>query len=199
MVEKCRCEECTGANRDYQRERERRARRVSYGLEAPSVIWVDATEARDHVNWLRSVGVGRRAIARKTGLSQTTLHKLKERQKISKRTADKIMAVGKGNVLSGSFVDPGPYRDMIADLFEYGFDAKRIGKEVDGVSRAIRLNENLRRFRADRIASAYQRMLREVPEWHGTYYGYAKKGCRCRRCTSAARDYQRELRELRRK
>ena len=72
VLEKCRCEECTGANRAYERRRARARSR-------PDEVWlpyVPAAPARRHLEKLRKAGVGLRTIAALSGVSHGALSKI---------------------------------------------------------------------------------------------------------------------------
>lgn len=63
----CRCERCTAANSDYQRNYRRQ---IAYGRWGP---YVDAGPVRDHVRSLQQSGLGARAIATAAGLTYSTI------------------------------------------------------------------------------------------------------------------------------
>ena len=69
VVDRCRCDACTGANRDYARDL-RRTR--AYGR--PRLV--DAGPARRHVRDLIDAGIGLRTIIAATGVSSGCLWKL---------------------------------------------------------------------------------------------------------------------------
>jgi len=61
----CRCQPCCAANTRYAKWRD---------LVGPRLV--DATPARQHIAGLRAAGVGRREIARRSGISQTVIDRL---------------------------------------------------------------------------------------------------------------------------
>ena len=75
----CRCDDCRAAHRDYNREWLRREARIRYGIEPPKPArWIDATEVREHLTWLQSIGIGRRLVARYSGVSASQITKLRD-------------------------------------------------------------------------------------------------------------------------
>jgi hypothetical protein len=92
----CRCEPCVIANRTYARNLDRHDRRVRWGIETHTNPLVDATEARNHLLWLQSRGIGLRRLHNVTGLSRTTLHEIRSgrRSRITRNNANRIVAVG---------------------------------------------------------------------------------------------------------
>lgn len=92
----CRCQPCTIANRNYAREWERHKRRMTYGIETHVEHLVDATEAREHLQWLSSKGVGSIRVRSVTKMSRSNIVLIRQgrRTKITQRTAQRILAVG---------------------------------------------------------------------------------------------------------
>jgi len=132
VIEKCRCQPCTEANRLYQRERDRHERRVQFGIEDPRPAFIDATETRQHLHWLSKVGVGKRQIHAETGISVTTIWKIRKGTvtKIRPTTADKILAVGRSKAADGARVDAKPTWKLINDLLKNGWTKTAIAKEL---------------------------------------------------------------------
>jgi len=128
VVEKCRCEPCTNANRTYQRQRDRHTRRVRYGIEAESPPFIDSTEARDHLLWLSSVGVGKRRVSELTGISLSAIDKLRQgkRTKCRPDTAAKILGIGRSKASDGAFIDAKKTWQLIDDLVKHGFTKQDI-------------------------------------------------------------------------
>lgn len=93
VVERCRCEQCRRANREYQAAR---ARNVAYGRETTNMV--DPGPAREHVRALQAAGMGWRTVARAAGVSQGTMSRLlgydpKGLSRIRRPTAARILAV----------------------------------------------------------------------------------------------------------
>lgn len=93
VVEKCRCQECRRANSDYQTAREKRKAYEAWGDIAPALVPAD--EARDHLRFLQSAGIGLRRVALLTGLSRSELSRIRkgERQRVLYSTADLILGI----------------------------------------------------------------------------------------------------------
>jgi len=146
VVEKCRCEPCTNANRTYARQRDRQARRVSYGFDEPNPAFIDATEAREHLLWLSSVGVGKRRVAELTGVSLSAIDKLRQgnRTKCRPETAAKILAVGRSRTSDGAFIDAKKTWRLIDDLLKHGWTKQAIAKAIGSKAQrpALQLQPN---------------------------------------------------------
>jgi len=92
----CRCESCVIANRIYARDLARHHSRVRWGIETHTDPLVDVTEARNHLLWLRSRGIGLRRLHNTTGIARSTLNEIRSgrRSRITLATANRIVAVG---------------------------------------------------------------------------------------------------------
>ena len=90
---KCRCAECTIANREYTRACYLRKRMAEWGGADP--FTVPADECRAHLAFLRSRGVGLRRITELTGTSRSVLYKIASgrRRRVRYETHDRIMGV----------------------------------------------------------------------------------------------------------
>lgn len=197
VAESCRCEPCKEANRSYAREQQRRQRRVAYGIEQPDTKWVDPTEARDHLNWLRSQGLGTRTLMTITGLGRTALVEISRGipKRIARDTANKILAASTIYRPRSALVDATPTWRLINDLIYLGFTKTRIAHELGGQSHALQLRrDRITHQSATKVKAIYELLLRETEHWHGDYSGYAKRNCRCLRCSATALEYQRERR-----
>lgn len=130
----CRCAECRQANAAYQRDRERHQRRVAYGVEVPIVRWVDPTEAREHLAWLSTIGIGRRTVAEHTGLSLSQLRQIAKgfATKIKPATAERILTVGAWHKPGATLIDATHARNQIADLKARGWSNAAINERVSG-------------------------------------------------------------------
>jgi hypothetical protein len=193
---RCRCEPCTEANRVYNRNLDRRHRRIRYGIEDPSTDWVDPTEAREHLLWLNTVGIGQRTIAARTGIARSALRELAAgtTKKIHHRTADRLLAVGRSAAAPGAYIDATRTWELVTDMLYLGATKVSIAEQI-GQQRALQLGRTrVTRRNADQIEAAWEQLGRTLAPWHGTYAGYAKRRCRCVRCTAEARRYSRARR-----
>ena len=161
VVEKCRCEPCTNANRTYARQRDRQARRVRYGFDEPNPAFIDATEAREHLLWLSSVGVGKRRVAELTGVSLSAIDKLRQgnRTKCRPETAAKILAVGRSRTSDGAFIDAKKTWRLIDDLLKHGWTKQAIAKAIG--SKAQRPALQLSR---SRVSAKHARAIQQLHE-----------------------------------
>lgn len=163
----CRCGPCTVAHRLYIREWQRKKRRQEYGFEPVVNPYVDNTEAAEHLAWLSSVGVGRRTISERTGISATTLWKIQNRtHRRSKRsTISKILGVHVGIARPGSRVDAGPTWRLIDEMLAHGISKARISAEIGQNGRALQVGRHqVRRGTAKAIAEVHGRLLAPVLE-----------------------------------
>lgn len=88
----CRCEPCREANRAYARLRDRQSRHPEvWG----STDLVSAATAREYLQELQEIGIGRRRVAAVTGVSQSVLVRIRHGQikRVRKETERKILDV----------------------------------------------------------------------------------------------------------
>lgn len=123
----CRCDPCQVAAKAVRDAAKLRT--------APA--YVDATRAREHVEWLGTHGVGLKAITRKTGVSGGTLCKLVYGQggkppskRIKKATEDKLLAVTPADASDGARVDKAPMLADIATLTSRGWTKSAIARAI---------------------------------------------------------------------
>lgn len=193
----CRCEPCTVASREYNREWQRHQRRVAYGIEEAREAFVDATEAREHLRWLRSQGVGMRAVCDATGLSRSALQKIVtgKRTRITPRLADKILAVPRGVARPAAVIDATETWRLIDDLIYLGYPKVRIAKALGQRGPGLQVGrDRVLRRTADRIAEIHRSWRHCWVGWHGTLEGYAKHGCRCLACKRASAEQRARFR-----
>ena len=163
----CWCQPCTEANRLYARELDRHRRRVSYGIEQPRPERViDATEARDHLRWLSSVGVGRRTVAERTGLAFTTVREITtgETRCCAPETAEKILAVGKFSRSGGVRVDAADTWRKIDEILALGWTKVAIARRIIGPD-ALQLQlgrHEVRASTAAKVADLYAEVMATV-------------------------------------
>jgi hypothetical protein len=108
----CRCLPCRSANSHYSNIG--RARRAAGEYEE----LVDASVAREHLQALSRVGVGRRTVAVACDVAESTLWDILSGKcdRIYKRTSDRILAVDENSRADRCLVDSAPTRKLIADL-----------------------------------------------------------------------------------
>lgn len=127
----CRCEACKEANRAYARDRYRKAHRPDETLEP---AYVPCHEARHHLEWLRSGGVGRRTVAERTGIAQSTIQKIATGRVTRSRqsTIDAILAVPRSAARPGAHVPAADTWRRIGDLLAHGWTKVAIARHVTG-------------------------------------------------------------------
>jgi hypothetical protein len=164
VVEKCRCEPCTKANRDYALQRDRHKRRVAFGIEEHQPAFIDATEARDHLRWLSKVGIGKRRVSQITGISVSAIEELRKgnRTKCRPKTAAKILGVGRSKASDGAFIDAKQTWRLINDLLEHGWTKEAIAKAIGSKAQRPSLQLQPNRVRAKSARAIEQLHQREM-------------------------------------
>lgn len=141
-VDRCRCEPCRRAQREYNRMRVR-------AIARPDEVWcpyVDAGPAREHVKWLATCGVGVKSLAKLSGLPHGTLSKLvygdrargmPPSRRIRPATAERIFAVLPNMAAGAQKVPAGPTWRLLEDLIGRGWSraelARRLGNQGPGL------------------------------------------------------------------
>jgi len=131
----CRCDACREAHRVYNREWLRREARIRYGIEPPKPArWIDATEVREHLAWLQSIGIGRRLVSKHSGISVSQIVKLRDgtTRQTSPRTAMRILTVGKNHLPPRASVNAKRTLKQLADLQNAGWSKVGIGRAITG-------------------------------------------------------------------
>lgn len=100
VADRCRCEPCTAANRDYHRSNERR--RAHAAANPARQYLVDAEPVRAHVRSLQDGGMGWRTIAARAGVNGSVVKKLlwghaargqSPAKRVRPETAQRLLAV----------------------------------------------------------------------------------------------------------
>lgn len=141
-IERCRCDECRRAQREYNRHRVRQ-------LARPDGVWcpyVDAGPAREHVEWLASCGVGVKTIAKISRVPHGTLSKLvygdrarglAPSKRIRPATAEKILAVMPNQAGGAQRVPASSTWRLLDELIARGWSraelARRLGQKGPGL------------------------------------------------------------------
>ena len=156
----CRCFDCSQAAVFYEKRRQRARARGE-------VAYVDATEAREHLLFLRDNGIGRRTIATTTGLSQSAVSKIARGAvtKIRPDTEEKILGVHLGKAKPGTYVDATRTLDQIDDLVnQVGMTRTAIAKALGYRSPALQIGKDGRvtRANADRVDALWRERMASV-------------------------------------
>jgi hypothetical protein len=111
------------------------------------LVWngfVPAGRARAHLAALSRAGVGRRAVAQATDISESILHKIRHglRNKIRARTERLILDVDVSVAADNARVDARPVWRMIARLIRvHGFTKAKISERIGQGGRALQLGK----------------------------------------------------------
>lgn len=141
VVEKCRCEPCTKATRDYERQR-------VHAINRPDETWVPyvpAGPARRHVRALMALGIGPKTVAKLSGVPHGAISKLlygdykgrRPSRRIRPETARRLLAVTPEMASGAQKVDAGPTWALLDDLIAKGWTraelARRRGQKGPGL------------------------------------------------------------------
>ena len=163
VVEQCRCEPCKDANRRYNRDRQRNERRAQLGIEELNVAYVDCSEARDHLRWLSSIGIGKRTVHQVTGVALSSIDRIRsgERTKARKHTIDRILAVGKHRTHGRIPVDPTAALRMLDELHAAGLSKAAIARALGHKTPALQYEPGRPMLldTARRIAAIHHQLL----------------------------------------
>lgn len=156
----CRCHECSAAAVLYEKRRQRARARGE-------VAYIDATEARRHLLFLRANGVGRRSVAASSGLSPSHVSKIARGAvtKIRPATAEAILAVHLGRTPPGSYVDATRTLAQIDDLVNVvGMTRTAIAQALGYRTHALQLGKNGRvtKANADRVDALWREWMRPI-------------------------------------
>jgi hypothetical protein len=118
----CRCAWCRAANTRYQRARKKR-------LESG---WADAAPVRAHILELSKRGIGRRAIADSTDLSQTTIRRIRQGTValVHATTAAKILAVDGECIADRARIDAEASNRIVERLVALGYQKAHIARAL---------------------------------------------------------------------
>lgn len=179
VIERCRCEDCREANREYEH---RRTRRKAYG--GDYWPWVDAKRARKHVRALMGSrpggkdGLGPKRIAKLSGVPHGAISKLiygdygrgmPPSKRIHRETERKLLAVKPS---AAFLIDAAPTWRQIDELVAFGFPKSRIALAIGKGSATLQFSDDLiKRDNADAIARLHWHVWRKAPRF--------RQGCDC--------------------
>jgi hypothetical protein len=161
VVDRCKCEPCRYANREYERQRGLKLRR---GL----VPYVDANPVRRHLRLLADHGIGLKQVARLTGVPHGSLTKLlygdpqrglAPSKRVRAATAKRIIKLRpKADALAGGArVDGTATRALIRHLQQLGATNTWIATQLAGKpTRSLQLGTR------DTVTAATARAVREL-------------------------------------
>jgi hypothetical protein len=153
----CRCFDCSQAAVLYEKRRQRARSRG----EAP---FVDASEARAHILWLRSKGIGRRTIEAATGLSNSAVTRIANGTvtRIRPATADKILGMHLGRAAPGARIDAASTLAKIDDLVNVvGMTKRAIAAELGAQSPSLQVAKRgwVTRANADKVDALWRERM----------------------------------------
>jgi len=134
-VERCRCDRCKAARRDYDRTRRR-------AIARPDEIWlpyVSAVPARDHLAALAAAGMGLRTVARLSGVSHGSLSKIvygepgrsrPPSRRIRPETLAGVLAVRACDARGGQRVDATPTWRLLDELVAAGYSRRFLARAL---------------------------------------------------------------------
>lgn len=119
--QRCRCDACRKAWRDYRREYERD--RASSGRRT-----VSAAETRRHVRRLKAAGWATAAIADRAGLVHHTVRKIEsgKTRRVRLQTADRLLAITVDETLVGHRVPARLARPLLRDFKAAGISGRKL-------------------------------------------------------------------------
>lgn len=168
VLDKCRCDVCRAANRDYERNRYRQR---GYGREADRV---DAAPVREYIRQLQAAGMGLRLIAKRSRVARQTLQTILTGKphknqpptvRVLPETAAKILAVTPVYT-RGSLVDATGTCRRLQALVACGWSGTKLAEQL-GITRANYGAMFRQRYvtarRAVEVRSLYDRLWNVAP------------------------------------
>lgn len=152
----CRCDLCRKANSEYERRRQQARKDGDWNGVVP------ASRARQHLNRLSRLGVGRRSVAAATDISETILFEIRSgaRRNIRARTERLILAVTPEVAADHALVSAAHSWKLINLLLGAGFTRGYIAQQLGNKRPALQLGEHQITVRhAADIERLYQRLI----------------------------------------
>lgn len=153
----CRCSECRAANTAYFHVREQAKADGDWnGL-------VPAARAREHIIALSAQGIGRRAVAMASDVSETIICEIRRgsRTNIRARTERRILAVTTDAASDGALVEAAPTWKLINALLLAGFTKARLATELGAKTPALQISKKQVTVRnAYEIQRLHDRLMR---------------------------------------
>lgn len=161
-VKGCRCDACRAANTRYATMRE---------LHPPQLV--DSQPIKEHLAQLRAAGVGKRTIARQSGVSQTVINRLigidgsKPARRVRAATAHKLLAVRADQLADGAYIDATGTTRRLQALVAIGHSqtalARRIGWTVANLNVIVLGNRDYVTVDTARLVAALYDELSMTP------------------------------------
>jgi transcriptional regulator with XRE-family HTH domain len=154
----CRCYECCTAGVLYEKLRERRKAR---GIDP----YVDNSEARQHLEWLETQGVGLRTVSSVSGVSRSALSLIRKGTRPVSRpeTIAAIMAVHTGDAAAGAVIDGTRTMQLVDELLALGHTKGDLAVMLGASRKALQVcrRGTIRRETADKVTALYEELTRE--------------------------------------
>jgi len=154
----CRCYECTTAGVLYEKLRERRKAR---GIDP----YVDNSEARAHLVWLESQGVGLRTVSAVSGVSRSALSLIRKGTRPVSRpeTIAAILAVHTGDAAAGAVIDGTRTMQLVDELLALGHTKGDLAIMLGASTKALQVcrRGTIRRETADKVTALHEELTRE--------------------------------------
>lgn len=158
----CRCEECKVAHRAYEREASRRRRRMRAGIDFYESRLVDISEARAHIVFLRSRGLGLDSIAERAGVSRATIQRVcrSSSKKITRDLEERILGIPAIVYKRGTFVSAQPLKDMLKELSQHGITEGDVARSAGMARPQLNIKNKVRFYKFKRVEHACLDLLR---------------------------------------
>lgn len=152
----CRCNECRKANSVYENERQKARRKGDWnGI-------VSAENARRHILKLSKLGVGRKAVAAATDISETIISGIRSGKKkhIRARTERLILAVTKEMASDQALVSAKETWRLINELLKEGYTIAHLANGLGYKTPALQIGKHRITVRnAHRVKVLYRKLM----------------------------------------
>jgi hypothetical protein len=150
----CRCDKCRAANSAYESMRQRARKAGDWNGIVP------ASAARAHMLKLSRRGVGRRAVAAATDISDTVLSDIRSGRKkqIRARTERLILGVTPACVSDRAIVNGARTRQRVANLIEEGYEESFLANRLGYTTGRLQFGDRITARNAARV----ERLHREL-------------------------------------
>ncbi len=171
VIERCGCEPCRQANRDYERRRGR-------AMARPDEVWLPfapAGPARRHLARLAEQGVGLKTVSALSGVSHGALTKIvygdrargqKPSRRVRPETLAAILGVEVDQAQGAQKVPAGPTWVLLDELLAAGYTKAFLGRELGSTAAPPSLQVGRDRVRAStarRVEALHRHLIGQKP------------------------------------
>jgi hypothetical protein len=145
--------------------RERRRERLGVEPRPVRQERVDASEAREHLIFLKSKKIGLRAVQEKIGVSESHMISIRsgEIKTINKQTANKILGFPAITFKGGQFVPSGEAKKLVAEMKSLGYSAADINSMIwQKPMRSLIIKNFIRYERLLKIKQVHSEVMRKA-------------------------------------